>query len=320
MLKPLMTTFALAYMLFSSFASAGLVKGLTLTVDNVERSYDMYVPSPAIGDPKPLVLLLHGHFGSSDVMTGENKRPAPYKLWLPIAERQGWYLVIPNGAYGSDKRRGWNDCRADAQTNPATDDVNFLNLLVDTVSTKYPVEQTRIYAHGTSNGGNMAFRLALEGGGKYRAIAAVVAAMPEKNLCHNAKHPISVLVMNGTDDSILPFFGGRVGNHKSDRFKRGSVISAQETVGFWLNHNNIATPPVITHYPNINKRDKSTVQSSLYKNNDNGSEVVFYQINGGGHTEPSLTQHHRRLYKRIVGEQNRDIEMVTEVWKFFHRN
>jgi polyhydroxybutyrate depolymerase len=44
---------------------------------------------------------------------------------------------------------------------------------------------------------------------------------------------------------------------------------------------------------------------------------VLYEVRGGGHTEPSLTEHNRRLYKRIVGPQNRDIEMAEEVWSFF---
>ena len=81
----------------------------------------------------------------------------------------------------------------------------------------------------------MVFRLAIESGEKYRAIAAVVAAMPEKNECRESKVPISILVMNGTDDPILPFHGGGVGRRKSHKEERGTVISTAGTIKYCLN-------------------------------------------------------------------------------------
>ena len=166
----------------------------------------------------------------------------------------------------------------------------------------------------------MAFRLAQESGEKYRAIAAVVAAMPEKNKCDEPATPVSVLVMNGTDDPILPYHGGDVGRRKSDKRERGSVISTPNTIKYWLANNGITSKPSVQLRHEKNKRDGGTVKVEHYFGGANDTEVVLYEVSGAGHTEPSLSEHYRRLYKLVVGKQNKDIEMAEEVWKFFDRN
>jgi len=304
----------------SGVSNAGLVKDQVLSIDGMDRTYDMYSPNKEVSGLRPLVILLHGHFGDADVMTGENGKPAPYKVWLSIAEREGWYVLIPDGAIGPDGHQGWNDCRAKSTVNPATDDVKFLNLLADKMSSNFSIDKNRIYIHGTSNGGNMAYRLAQEAGNKYRAFSAVVSQMTDKSKCKALKQPISFLIMNGTRDPILPYKGGEVGRRQADKDKRGVVISTKETVNYWLQNNGISGSPELKNLPNINKKDRSTVHIKHYSGGNNNTEVVLYEVRGGGHTEPSLSEHYGPLYKLIVGKQNKDFEMAEEVWKFFERN
>lgn len=305
---------------YSQLAVAELLKDRVFVSDGQQRTYDLYLPNNVSKKPSPLVLLLHGHFGNADVMTGQNNKKAPYKVWLNIADREGWVLVIPDGAIGPDKARGWNDCRANSKVNSSTDDVKFLNSLVDTVSRKYPINKRRIYAHGTSNGGLMVLRLALESGYKYRGIAAVVASMPKKSKCRESKAPISVLVMNGTADRILPYYGGAVGKYNSVNQERGTVLSTTDTIQYWLNNNDIRSRPRVQQLPDINKRDRTKVVTHEYFNGNNNTEVVLYEVQRGGHVEPSLSEHYRGIYTLVVGKQNKDIEMAEEVWKFFDRN
>ena len=307
-------------LLFSPLAYAGLLTDQAIVIDGHTRTYNLYVPEATPNTPRPLVLLLHGHFGDADSMTGKRLRRSAYKIWPKIAEREGWILVIPNGSIGPDGYRGWNDCRADAETNPDTDDVKFLNALVDSVAQQYPVNPQRIYVNGTSNGGNMAFRLAQESGDKYRAIAAIVASMPQKNKCTPVNTPVSVLVMNGTEDPLLPYQGGGVGKDTSDNKDRGTVLSTRKTIDYWIGVNAITGAPNRKDLPDISKRDKSTVHIEQHRNEDTAMEVTLYEVRGGGHTEPSLSEHHRRFYKLIVGHQNRDMEMAEHVWSFFERN
>lgn len=300
--------------------AAGLLKDQAYGSEGLKRTYDLYLPDNRPGSKSPLVLLLHGHMGDADVMTGENRKKAPYKLWLKIAEREGWMVLIPDGEWGSDKHRGWNDCRADAKTNPKLDDVTFLTALIDSVATRYPVDTKRLYAHGTSNGGNMVYRLAQESGGRFRAMAAVVAAMPEHNKCRAPEYPVSILIMNGVDDPILPYEGGAVGRRKSDKRDRGSVLSTEQTVAYWVKRNGISDEPVVIDLPDVDTSDGSRIRLIRCAGGKNDTEVVLYEVLGGGHTEPSLSQHYGRLYRWIVGPQNRDVEMAEEVWKFFERH
>ena len=309
--------FVVLILMTGTNAWAGLLKDQTLIVNGKKRSYDIYVPNRHFKKPLPLVLLLHGHMGDADVMTGENHKKAPYKLWLKVAERDGWVVLVPDGEYGSDNNRGWNDCRGNAKTNPQVDDMAFLGLLLDKITREYPVNSRRIFAHGTSNGGNMVYRLAQETPERFRAMAAIVAAMPEYNKCKESTRPISILIMNGTDDPLLPYSGGRVGKREKDKDQRGSVLSTQQTLQYWLKRDGITSMPQEKDLPDTNKRDGSTVHVKLYTGGKNNTEVMLYEVRGGGHTEPSRLEHYRRIYKLIVGPQNKDIEMVDEVVRFF---
>ena len=166
----------------------------------------------------------------------------------------------------------------------------------------------------------MVFRLALESGSRYRAVAAVVASMPAKSKCVTSKVPVSVLVMNGTDDPILPYEGGAVSKRNSSEQERGSVVSTEDTIAFWLDNNGITSQPAVHLLPNKSKTDRSRVVKTEYVNGKGNTEVVLYKIKKGGHVEPSLSEHYRRVFQLVVGRQNKDIEMSEEVWKFFARN
>jgi polyhydroxybutyrate depolymerase len=295
-------------------AQAGLERGLKLNVDGIERSYDLYVPDQKKQLKRPLVVLYHGHFGSSDVMTGVNRNKAPYKLWLKLAEQNNFLVAIPNGEKGSDDRRGWNDCRADTTTNPETDDVKFTLKLIETIDQTYPVDQSRIYATGASNGGNMVIRLAMEVPEKFAAVAAIIASNPAQTECIEKRKPISVLFMNGTDDPLLPYQGGQVGK---DRHERGTVRSTWESVNYWVQVDGTDKTAQLYRYPDNEQTDNSTVYRYTYNNGTNGTEVVLYEIVHGGHTSPSQAERYRLMYRWFVGNQNHDIEMADEVWAFF---
>ena len=74
-------------------------------------------------------LLFHANKSSSDLIFGlgtVRELPAPYKVWLNIAQQENIILIVPNGT-----NKGWNDCRNDASGNPNSDDVLFTKNLID---------------------------------------------------------------------------------------------------------------------------------------------------------------------------------------------
>lgn len=307
-----------ASLVFQVTTEAALQQGIRLQVQGgTSRTFDLYLPAQNNDKPMPLVIMFHGHSGDSDVMTGENKRRAPYKVWLRLADQYRFAVAVPNGKKGPDGMRGWNDCRADATTNPNTDDVAFVMAMIRHIETMTSIDPTRIYATGTSNGGNMVLRLAMEAPHRFAAVAAIVAAMPKHIGCRQQKTPIAVLFMNGTKDPILPYQGGMVGREKDGR---GETASAADSVKYWLEVNRIAADPEVYRFPDLSQKDRSTVVRYRYGNEALGLEVVLYEVRGGGHTEPSKSERYRRLYKLIVGKQNYDIEMAEEVWRFFSKH
>lgn len=294
-----------------SIATAGtLSKKQSLVHQGRLRSFRLYVPDPPPKQPCAAVLLLHGHGGSADQLLGVTGRQAPYRVWMPLADRDNFVLIAPDGLVGPDGKQGWNDARNIA-TNPDSNDVEFLIKLVETIARAYPIDSSRVYATGTSNGGHMVLRLAAEAPDRFAAVAAVAAANPDPIFRLKPKNPISVLLMNGTNDRILPYGGGKMIHD------RGNVQSTDESVRYWSRHNGCEEKPQSFEYPDDIEEDRCTASRRTYRNAALNVEVAVIQIRGGGHTEPSVEQRYSRPFLAIVGKQNQDIEMANEVWNFF---
>lgn len=307
----IMLAFLLALTPLPSAAREGLSTQLTLQHGGLERRYDLFVPP---GNPKalrPLVVILHGHGGSAAHITGKAGKRSPHNAWLDVAERERIILLVPDGAVSPDKRQGWNDCRKDTGTNPSTDDTGFLRALVEQTLRDYRGDPARVYVTGTSNGGFMSLRMALEAQDLIAAAAPVVAAMPAVNKCTIGPGKVPVLFINGTEDPLVKYAGGPIFNNKGDR---GSSLSVEESVAWWVKHNGASGTPAHSVFPDTDPDDGSTAEKYAYGGD---APVVFIKVIGGGHTEPSLRRHYGPLFRAIVKRQNKDFEMAEEVWSFF---
>jgi polyhydroxybutyrate depolymerase len=274
----------------------------TITHDGLERTYYLHIPSSYDGTaPTPLVMALHGGGGSAEKMN----KLTNGGLNL-LADQQGFIVVYPQGV---DKH--WNDGRKTINETNA-DDVGFLSTLIDHLAAEYNIDTQRVYATGISNGGFMSFRLACELSDKISAIAPVTAALSTDlaPTC-SPSQPVSILLINGTDDPLVPWEGGEI---EVGRHKRGKVLSTADTIEFWAAQNHCATSPIITQEPDSDPNDGTQVRRESRKWCDNGTEVVLYAIEGGGHTWPGGWQY---LPERIVGKTSRDIDANQIIWRFF---
>ena len=286
-----------------------LILNQKIDINGTERNYHIYVPKNPSG--KPLVILLHGNRGNFNEVIGKSLVKSPQKIWLKIAKQNDFIVIVPNGSLGSKKKRGWNDCRSDAQGNPQSNDVLFISQLLEKVKTDYDHNANKVYVAGVSNGGQMAIRLATEIPEKITAFAAIVASMPVNSKCKDSDIPVSALFMNGTADPILPYESGQMASN------RGLVKSTEESIAYWIDRNGVSVNPIENVLNDTNNKDKSTGLKQLFKNGSNNTEVMLYKILNGGHAEPSKSIRYRRFFKSIVGNQNGDIEMAEEIWIFF---
>ena len=287
----------------------GLLKDQSFLSNGLEREYHLYVPSDYID--RPLVILLHGNRSSHDDIIGERSITSPHKVWLALAEENKFIVLIPNGTLGSTNNRGWNDCRTDSEGNPDVDDVGFIEELLSSIKEDYAYNSDKVYVAGTSNGGHMAYRLAVEIPDKIAAFGAIASSIAANSACIETTTPVSALFMNGTDDGILPYNGGEMSS------SRGTVLSTQESIDYWVERNQTSKTPSVTAIMDLDLEDGSTALKHLYSNGDENTEVALYEIVGGGHTEPSILERFRAGFLLLVGNQNGDLEMAEEVWAFF---
>ena len=286
-----------------------------IVVDGEKRRYALYIPDEMGTTPRPLVFELHGGGVSIEDMTGESGYKTPYKLWMNLADREKFIVVYPEGLNGAYGKPTWNDCRANSRVSSAADDVHFIEALAEEIAATYNVDTTRIYASGTSNGGLMALRLAVELSDRVAAVAAVAAAMPDVSECAAPARPISVLFINGTADEHLPYEGGTVSSPPNPDY--GTVYATDVSVQFWVAFDHANPTPVVYHVPNRDPDDGSTVTRYTYAHGVENSEVVLYKVDGGGHAAPSIIERYSWLFERHFGRQNHDMETVWEVWAFF---
>lgn len=295
-------------------ATAAAPAPLHIDADGQRRDYLLVTPDAMPPGPRPLVILLHGHLGTAANALGAGRSPSPLSEWLEIAEREEILVVALQGLRGADHRTGWNDCRSDATDNPEADDVAFASAVVGQLVAAGRVDPTRVYVMGMSNGAIMSLRLALEMQPAPAAIAVVAGAMAKQSQCRDARRPVSVLLIHGTDDPLVPYQGGEVGlGAKRDR---GSVQSVEATRDYWLRIDGLqqarAVESVIKHVGGETGPARRITWGA-----DAGPQVQVITVDKGGHVEPSAKFRYPALYYRIVGAQSRDFEAAEEAWAFF---
>ncbi|MBB3606746.1 polyhydroxybutyrate depolymerase [Mycolicibacterium sp. BK556] len=239
----------------------------TLSVGGVTRSFHIYRPADISG-PAPLVVMLHGGYG-----TGAQAERA-YR-WDAQADAGHFVVVYPDGL-----NRAWNAgscCGLPARS--GVDDVAFLSAMVGAIEQQMPIDTSRVFATGMSNGAMMALRLACQSS-LFAAVAPVAGTLLTG--CSGAS-PTSVLQIHGTADDRVPYGGG-----PGPRVDGPSVESVNAT---WRTIDG-CEPPVSS-----SDGDVTTQRADC----PDGRAVELITIAGAGHQWPGdatatiwrfFTQHH----------------------------
>lgn len=266
-----------------------------LTVGGRTRSYLLHLP-PGPRVPRPLVVLLHGRSGNG---AGE----ARLSSFDAIADSVGALVAYPDGYH-----RSWADGRGATPADRAgVDDVAFFRALVGDVAARWPVDSSRIYVAGMSNGGFMTERLVCDAADLI-AGAGVVAATLGKTLaarCHPVR-PVPVLTINGTDDPLVPYAGGTLGGG------RGEVLGAEASLTAWAAWNRCTGTPRVREGADT-AGDGTTVSERRYAC-PGGADVVGITIVHGGHAWPAGPQY---LPKAFIGASSRNLDGSRTLWTFF---
>lgn len=298
----------------AALCAASVTEG-TLGTQDGPRHYLLALPQGGAAKGRPLVLVFHGHLGSAAQILGAGAMDrSPLRAWSAIADREGVVVAALDGATGADGKSGWNDGRPGSVGNPPTDDVAFVQGVLDRVEREQGTDPGRVYAMGMSNGGVFVFRLALELRHPLAAVAAASASMPGDRPPSRAARPVSILMIEGTDDPIMPYAGGQV--HFKDKL-RGAVLGTEASLAFWRRVDGLEGEPLVEPLPHTPRRGDPTHATRFAWGTPGGPQVMLLRIEGGGHCEPSREHRYGRLYASFCGKQNGDLESAEEAWRFF---
>jgi polyhydroxybutyrate depolymerase len=208
-----------------------------------------------------------------------------------LAESEQFILVYPQGTM-FDGVTHWN---VGSWTEGSTsDDLGFVDKLINHISNNHNIDMKRIYAAGYSNGGFFSQELACNLSHNIAAIGTVVANMSTrtKDNC-NPAHPTPIITISGTNDKEVSYDGTNFEGQ----------ISHKEVLNYWVNYNQTDTSPIISELPNINTTDGSAVRLYQYINGKNNVEIEHYKIINGGHDWPGSFG-------------NMDINANSVIWNF----
>jgi polyhydroxybutyrate depolymerase len=246
----------------------------------LDRTYRVYKPAGLAAAAAPLVVMMHGVYGSGE--QAENSYG-----WDPLADSAKFVVAYPDGV-----GRAWNGhgcCGRPAREN--IDDVGFITAMVGQISAALAIDKSRVYATGMSNGGIMSYALACNSG-IFAAIGPDSAT--QLDACA-APHPTSVIHIHGTADRLVPYDGG-----KGTSFVNGPSIA--DVNAFWRNVDHCGAPDIATNGP---------VTTSTAACADNRS-VVLITIDGGRHQWPGGTTALERA------DPTSDALNATQtIWQFF---
>ncbi|MGR3780868.1 MAG: dienelactone hydrolase family protein [Albimonas sp.] len=148
----------------------------------------------------PVVVVLHGWGGQAAVAI---RSPVMAGEWLAA----GHAVIAPQGAPRSDGDAGgaWNSRAAPE----GRDDVAFLRAVLADAAARAPIDPSRALLGGFSGGGMMAWRVACDAPGAFRAYLPV-AGLLWRPLPEACAGPAPMLHVHGWSDPVVPLEGRSV--------------------------------------------------------------------------------------------------------------
>ena len=157
-----------------------------------KRNYILHEPPTYTSSSAvPLMIALHGN-------TWTAARFRDLTQLDQIADSKNFIVAYPDGVI-----KTWN--AGNCCSTLGTDDVTFISGMIDSISTRYNIDKSRVWVLGWSAGGMMAYRAACEISEKVTAIAVGGGTFAAYS-CKPTK-PVSVIEVHGTADQTLSIDG-----------------------------------------------------------------------------------------------------------------
>ncbi|MDA0567456.1 prolyl oligopeptidase family serine peptidase [Streptomonospora sp. S1-112] len=272
----------------------------SVAVGGAERTYAGELPR---GRSVPVVVALHGK--------GSSPRDMAETTGLTeAAAEEGLGVVYPAGLHG-----GWGDHREPTALRPDPEaDMDFLRALVAELVAEHGADPDRVYLAGQSNGANMALRAAAEEPGLFAAVASVagqLGAVPEPQ---EPEGGVPLLYVYGTADPLRPYAGLPDPPAPSPDFPEPPIasISAPATVEAFARAAG-AEEGRTRRLPDRDPGDGTRVDLTHWRTDDDGRQVAFYRVAGGGHSWPGGSTRHAD----VQGPISQDFSAADAIAEYF---
>lgn len=259
----------------------------TITIGSDVRTYYVYRPTAFNQQTEslPVIFALHGLGGNASQMmlVGFNQ----------IADTARAIVVYPEGKLNSYNQQAWANGTA-LQSN--ANDVQLINVLIDTLYYRYNINLSKVYVAGLSMGGIMAHRLGCRLSNRIAAIASMTGTISTDDLTNcTPAFPMPVIHWHGTADGTVPYNSGQL----------PTLELVPSTMHYWLTKNN-CTPfdSLVTAIPD-NVTDGYTIDKIEYSNCPGTVKVELWRINNGPHT--------------WFYQPANDADGAKEFWRFFRK-
>ena len=294
---------------FGSVTYASQVNTVKMEHGGFERTFDYYVPPSYDGSEAiPVVFSFHGL----------GRDPAEQQLLTRLvflAEVEGFIAVFPasttlEGDHEAlpalpNANKQWNiGLPRSLQYFEGVDDVGFIEAIIDYLTGKYKIDKTQVFATGFSNGAMFSYYLAAKIPDIIAGIGAVGAGAP-LNIAEmkDELKPVPVIIIMGTEDPIVPYEG-----------REGSFMSAEATASFWVEINGINAEPEVEYLDPIKDDDPTLIKRTSWTEGINGTAVILYTVEGGGHTWPGG---HQYFPAEFIGLSSQQMDGSAAIWKDF---
>jgi polyhydroxybutyrate depolymerase len=257
--------------------------------------------APAAG--WPLVLAFHGGQSHPEMMRR-------FSGLDTLATDGRAVVVFPAGTGSREGLLTWHggNCCGEARADES-DDVGFVAALIDAVAARLPIDLRRVHAAGMSNGAMMAYRVAAELAARIASIAPVAGPLALAAIA--PVRPVPVLHFHGTLDQFTPLEGG-IGRRSVTRVSHRPVL---EGLLDWVHANRCSAAYGCEPVPSGD--EGISIERFTWRPADGSAtgEVVFYRLEGGGHTWPG-----RRPDSFYLGPSALSLDANAIIWDFFTRH
>jgi polyhydroxybutyrate depolymerase len=286
-----------------------LLHGMNQDADDIERltGFDQIADKDGIIAVYPFAL--HGRWNVGVRPKEREEQPAyprrrRYGGGYPGGGGGGYPGGGGGGGYPGGGQQQPQPRHQEAQ--PEVDDIGFFNQMIDQLTSKFSADPSRVYIAGLSEGGFMAMHVGCALSDKVAAIATVGATMPKTMVCLPSR-TVSLMMITGTSDPVVPHGGGTEHNLNL------ATLSADDSAKAWAKIDHCSSDkPSHSKLPSHGKGGMET-KIDTYDGCGQGSQVVLYSVKGAGNTWPGGEQYEP---ENAIGKTSNDFSANEVIWNF----